>query len=130
MGQVAPGWHPDPSGRWQVRWWDGSTWTDQVASGGRRAADPAPGGEATADLVNRVVATALGFVDLAETLPDSVTDASVTPALWRDAATRRDILLLAHGHLAALEQQGSEPARAKALTYITKALDNPPVMPR
>lgn len=130
MSQVAPGWYPDPSGRWQVRWWNGSAWADQVASGGRQGTDPAPGGEATADLVNRVVATALGFVDLAETLPDSVTDASVVPALWRDAATRRDILVLAAGHLAALEQQGSEPARAQALTYITTALANPPLLPR
>ncbi len=113
-----------------MRWWDGSAWTDQVASGGRRGADPAPGGGATADLVNRVVAAALGFADLADTLPDSVTEPSVTHALWRHAATRHDILLLAHGHLAALEHQGSDPARAKALVYLTRALDNPPLLPQ
>jgi len=89
-----------------------------------------PSGEAIADLVNRVVATALGFVDLAETTPESVTESSVTAALWRDAATRRDVLLLAHGHLAALEEKGSQPARAHALACITKALDSPPLMPR
>ena len=30
-----PGWFPDPMGRHQYRWWDGATWTDQVASNGR-----------------------------------------------------------------------------------------------
>ena len=130
MAAVAPGGHPDPTGRWQVRWWDGTAWTDQVAAGSRRASDPLPSGEAIADLVNREVATALGFVDLAETMPESVTDNSVITSLWRDASTRRDVLLLAHGHLAALEQKGSQPARAKALTYLTKALDGPPLMPR
>ncbi len=130
MSGPAPGWHPDPSGRWQVRWWDGAAWTDQVASNGRRGSDPAPAGEATADLVNRVVAAALGFVDLAVTMPESVSDASITAALWREATTRRDILLLAQGHLAALERQGTEPARARALSYITRALATPPLMPR
>lgn len=130
VGAVAPGWYPDPSGRWQVRWWDGTAWTDRVATAGRQGSDPPPGGEATADLVNRVVATALGFADLADTMPESVTDPTVTAALWRDAATRREILTLAHGHLAALEHQGSDPSRAMALTYITRALDDPPLMPR
>jgi len=127
---VAPGWHPDPSGRWQVRWWDGSAWTDQVASGGRRGNDAVPGDEATSDLVNRVVAAALSFVDLAESIPDSVPYTTVIPALWREAGTRRDLLVLAHSHLAALEQQGSDHARARALAYITSALDNPPPLPR
>jgi hypothetical protein len=27
---AAPGWHPDPSGRSQFRWWDGLRWTDQT----------------------------------------------------------------------------------------------------
>jgi len=127
---VAPGWHPDPYGRWQVRWWDGATWTDHVASGGRRGHDPAPAGDATADLVNLVVAAALGFVDLAESMPGSVDDTSVTTALWRHAESRRDILLLAHGHLAALEQKGSQSSRARALTYLSRTLDSPPPMPR
>jgi len=122
VGAVAPGWHPDPSGRWQVRWWDGSAWSAHVATAGRLANEPIPVDEATADLVNRVVAAALGFVDLAETIPDSVTAATVMTTLWREAGTRRHVLLAAHGHLAALEQRGSEPARARALSYITQAL--------
>ena len=113
-----------------MRWWDGSRWTDLVATGGRQASDPLPDPQHTADLVNRVVATALGYADLADTLREPVDDAAVTAALWRDAETRRDVLLHAHAHLASLEQKGTHPARAKALTSITRALDQPPLMPR
>lgn len=35
-----PGWFPDPVGRHEYRWWDGTTWTDQAASGGRSVVDP------------------------------------------------------------------------------------------
>lgn len=37
---TTPGWHPDPSGRHQHRFWDGSTWTDQVADNGVTGHDP------------------------------------------------------------------------------------------
>lgn len=33
-------WLPDPFGRFELRYWDGATWTDHVASGGRQAVDP------------------------------------------------------------------------------------------
>jgi hypothetical protein len=29
-----PAWHPDPTGRHQLRWWNGAAFTDQVADGG------------------------------------------------------------------------------------------------
>lgn len=35
-----PGWHPDPVGRHQQRWWDGGRWTDHVADAGATALDP------------------------------------------------------------------------------------------
>ena len=101
-----------------------------MATGSRRGNDPAPAGAETAELVNRVVGAALGFVDLNETLVEGPSDADVIAALWREAETRRDILVLAHGHLQALEDKGSQSARAKALTYLTKAVDNPPPLPR
>ena len=122
MAGTAPGWHPDPAGRWQLRWWDGAAWTDQVATGGRVGTDPLLAGDATAELVNRVLSSALGYADLGE----PVADETVTAALWRDAETRREILVLARGHLADLEQQGAEPARGRALTWLTRALDLPP----
>jgi hypothetical protein len=33
-------WHPDPSGRHQHRWWDGTAWSDQVSDGGTVSSDP------------------------------------------------------------------------------------------
>lgn len=35
-------WHPDPSGRHQYRWWDGTAWTGTVADDGVTAHDPVP----------------------------------------------------------------------------------------
>ncbi|MGA8846976.1 MAG: AIM24 family protein [Nocardioides sp.] len=35
-----PSWHPDPTGRHELRYWDGSTWTDHVADQGAQSMDP------------------------------------------------------------------------------------------
>jgi hypothetical protein len=35
-----PAWHPDPSGRWPLRWWDGAGWTEHVANDGSQGVDP------------------------------------------------------------------------------------------
>ena len=35
-----PNWYPDPMGRHEYRWFDGSDWSDQVASHGRQSVDP------------------------------------------------------------------------------------------
>ena len=43
-GQHPPGWFPDPYGRHETRWWDGTRWTEHVASHGRQAVDPPTGG--------------------------------------------------------------------------------------
>jgi hypothetical protein len=34
------GWHPDPMGRHQFRYWNGLAWTDSVADDGQQSADP------------------------------------------------------------------------------------------
>jgi hypothetical protein len=34
------GWHPDPTGRFEIRYFDGANWTDHVARGGQQATDP------------------------------------------------------------------------------------------
>jgi len=45
VGGAAPsGWHPDPFGRHEYRWWDGTRWTEQVASHGQQGVDPAVAG--------------------------------------------------------------------------------------
>jgi hypothetical protein len=44
VAQAAPGagWHPDPTGKFEQRYWDGSGWTDHVSTGGVASADPMP----------------------------------------------------------------------------------------
>ena len=37
-----PAWHPDPSGRFHYRWWDGSEWTSNVATDGYVLVDTNP----------------------------------------------------------------------------------------
>jgi Protein of unknown function (DUF2510) len=37
-----PAWHPDPSGRFHYRWWDGNEWTSQVSIDGRHLIDTNP----------------------------------------------------------------------------------------
>jgi hypothetical protein len=34
------GWYPDPSNRFELRYWDGTQWTEHVATGGRQDKDP------------------------------------------------------------------------------------------
>lgn len=36
---VPSGWYPDPSGRHQHRWWDGSRWSNNVATNGQQSVD-------------------------------------------------------------------------------------------
>ena len=36
------GWYPDPSGRHQLRYWDGTRWTEHVSDGDERDTDPLP----------------------------------------------------------------------------------------
>lgn len=44
MNQVLPpaNWYADPLGRHEVRYWDGSAWTELVATGGVEGTDPLP----------------------------------------------------------------------------------------
>jgi uncharacterized protein YxjI len=45
-------WYPDPWGRHEHRYFDGTNWTEHVASHGRQSVDP-PGGQAKVPTVNR-----------------------------------------------------------------------------
>jgi len=40
--QSPPAWHPDPSGRFRFRWWDGHEWTSQVSTDGHHLIDTNP----------------------------------------------------------------------------------------
>lgn len=39
-GAAAAAWHPDPTGRHQLRYWNGSEWTEHVSDNGVQATDP------------------------------------------------------------------------------------------
>jgi len=39
------GWRPDPTGRHDRRWWDGTRWSSDVSDGGAQGHDPVPGTE-------------------------------------------------------------------------------------
>lgn len=36
----APNWHPDPTGRHELRYWNGDAWTEHVSDGGVQSVDP------------------------------------------------------------------------------------------
>lgn len=40
MNAAAAGWFPDPAGRHEHRWWDGTQWTEYVGDQGRSSTDP------------------------------------------------------------------------------------------
>lgn len=40
MEETPAGWRPDPFGRYQMRYWDGTDWTEHVATGGVQQKDP------------------------------------------------------------------------------------------
>src|SRR5882757_8330116 len=41
---TGPGsWQPDPEGRYEYRWWDGQSWTDQVSHQGQMSRSPLGG---------------------------------------------------------------------------------------
>lgn len=62
------GWHPDPTGRFEFRWYNGEQWTADVSIGGRRFVDPGPPairpsqGTAVASFVIAMVSLFLAWV--------------------------------------------------------------------
>ena len=42
-GSHGPSWYPDPEGRHEYRWYDGTAWTDQVSDHGRLSTAPLTG---------------------------------------------------------------------------------------
>ena len=64
--QPAPNWYPDPSGKHELRYWNGTTWTNRVRNHGKEAVDDAsdthvPQGHHTGDKVQRQVAEQAGL---------------------------------------------------------------------
>src|SRR5687767_8710389 len=40
MSNSAAAWHADPTGRHQLRYWDGSNWTEHISDDGAQGVDP------------------------------------------------------------------------------------------
>jgi uncharacterized protein YxjI len=63
----APNWYPDPSGKHEKRYWDGSQWTSRVTNGNVESTETAtgsthiPSGEQSADRVQRQVGQQAGL---------------------------------------------------------------------
>ena len=51
-GTNAPDWYPDPYGRHEMRFYDGTQWTEHVSSHGKQSVDP-PGGAGHIPVGNR-----------------------------------------------------------------------------
>ena len=68
-GQAAPNWYPDPSGRHELRYWDGTAWTEHVSSNGRQGVDP-PGGASHVPVVNRPTEKVVRDVEKAGAAPE------------------------------------------------------------
>jgi uncharacterized protein YxjI len=48
MSNAPAAWHPDPTGRHQLRYWDGAAWTEHVSDHGRQGTDPLPSASTSA----------------------------------------------------------------------------------
>jgi hypothetical protein len=73
-------WQPDPNGRHQYRYWDGSQWTDQVADDGVTAVDPPdPGAPPPADAAAPVAESPAEPAPAEPTATDPTPPAEPTP---------------------------------------------------
>jgi uncharacterized protein YxjI len=57
-------WHPDPYGRHELRYWDGTQWTEHVSSHGKQSTD-APVGTSNVPTVNRAAEAIVADVAIA-----------------------------------------------------------------
>jgi uncharacterized protein YxjI len=55
MSTTPAAWHPDPTGRHQLRYWDGTQWTDHVSNNGVTGSDPVQGRPGVADRVEQAL---------------------------------------------------------------------------
>lgn len=79
-----PSWHPDPSGCHELRFWDGTTWTDHVADQGRQGVDPLPPADRTRGVTQEVeVTTPEPFTPIAYSVEPSPAAAQAEPRMSR-----------------------------------------------
>jgi hypothetical protein len=89
-------WYPDPSGRHEVRYWDGGAWTEHVSDRGAPGRDPVDGGGPSQTLQSDRIARATGGSTDGERSGSAATSerrteqpARPTPIISRAGWTRR-----------------------------------------
>lgn len=69
---ASAGWHSDPSGRHQYRYWDGTCWTHHVADDGKASVDPPVQAPKETTSTTAVVAGQDGDREQSDTEPEKV----------------------------------------------------------
>ena len=83
-----PSWHPDPTGRHQHRYWDGSRWTEAVADYGVQSTDAlAPAPTDPDDLPSTIVSTMTSNEILDEVTASLTKDGAVITTRCETALT-------------------------------------------
>jgi Protein of unknown function (DUF2510) len=68
-GAIAPGWYPDPQTAGQLRFWDGSAWTEHVQPGGTgESGESNRDAQALADVIGRLEALEASVRELEQRL--------------------------------------------------------------
>lgn len=127
---TAAAWHPDPTGRHELRYWDGAQWTDHVSDQGVQATSPLyPPTEAAAQQsvetggADQAAASSTGGADADPWVGSSVVDAQAeaavdaptgTPSVAPDAVTAFAPLGVQSGEVPAAEPQAEVPAEVPA----------------
>jgi Meiotically up-regulated gene 113/Domain of unknown function (DUF4041)/Protein of unknown function (DUF2510) len=124
----APGWHPDPVGRFQHRYWDGSRWTEHVSTGGSQTVDPTPlvrpvesAGEV--DTAGQVAGPRRGERDPAEQSSDPQEATTTTPRHATEKITQFNAKRIATQLQAENQRLQEEVARCEGLLSEMGVLD-------
>jgi uncharacterized protein YxjI len=103
------GWYPDPSGRYDHRWYDGTQWTHHVASDGTQTVDPegigptiVPRGDQSAERVRDQVQRQAGVPAGADASAGSLLDQSVL------VVNQKAKLVEVSNEYAVYDQQGTQ----------------------
>lgn len=107
IGTGAPDWYPDPSGRHEYRWYDGTQWTAQVADQGRQSLDPidGPGAVPAADISRERFDYALDRAGVAEGAPKGGGTLFTEPVL---VVSQKAKLIELENEYAILNQEGGQ----------------------
>lgn len=117
----AADWYPDPSGRFQFRYWDGEAWTGHVSTDGKTDWDPP--GEAAEAAEGGAAVESTETVDEAAAATDD--DAAWAPQQQEDTAAAAEQAQPEAAQPPAAEPAASEPAEDVASEPVVEAAPEP-----